>query len=528
MPVVLCLLGAGLCLFFGHNARVQRVVSMVTLSAVVVIAAILLVAADRNGPQVVNIGGWPSRLGIVLVADRLSALLLLVSAVVALCVLVYSIGQGIIEFGADTPLSVFYPTFLVLSAGVSNAFLSGDLFNLYVGFEVLLAASYVLITIGGTGPRVRAGTTYVVVAVLSSMVFLIGDRGHLRGHRHGQPGRPGGAARGRARRGQVGAAAVAVDGVRDQGGGLPALGLVAGLLSDRARTGHRGVRRAAHQGRRLRDHPDADPPFPGRPSQHSAAWAAMLTMLVGILGAIAQSDIKRMLSFTLVSHIGFMVFGIALATELALASAIFYTVHHITIQTTLFLVTGLIEIRGGSTSVTKLGGLARAAPILALLFFIPAMNLAGIPPFSGFFGKVGLAEAGIAQGGWLAMAVVAASMVTSLLTLWAVAKTWNGAFWKPAQPADETAAEQDERGEDPVDPAGTKSGEPWSSDHSGTAVRSLPRAMVAPTAALVALGVGLAVFAGPLFGITSRAAVELQERQTYIEAVLDDGSGVGR
>ena len=180
------------------------------------------------------------------------------------------------------------------------------------------------------------------------------------------------------------------------------------------------------------------------------------------------------------------------------------------------------------TSVTKLGGLARAAPILALLFFIPAMNLAGIPPFSGFFGKVGLAEAGIAQGGWLAMAVVAASMVTSLLTLWAVAKTWNGAFWKPAQPADETAAEQDERGEDPVDPAGTKSGEPWSSDHSGTAVRSLPRAMVAPTAALVALGVGLAVFAGPLFGITSRAAVELQERQTYIEAVLDDGSGVGR
>ena len=100
MPVVLCLLGAGLCLFFGHNARVQRVVSMVTLSAVVVIAAILLVAADRNGPQVVNIGGWPSRLGIVLVADPLSALLLLVSAVVALCVLVYSIGQGIIEFGA--------------------------------------------------------------------------------------------------------------------------------------------------------------------------------------------------------------------------------------------------------------------------------------------------------------------------------------------------------------------------------------------------------------------------------------------
>jgi multicomponent Na+:H+ antiporter subunit D len=530
MPVLLCLLGAGLCLLFRHNARVQRVVSMVTLSAVVVIAAILLVAADRHGPQVVNVGGWPSRLGIVLVADRLSALLLLVSAIVALCVLVYSVGQGIIEFGADTPLSVFYPTFLVLSAGVSNAFLSGDLFNLYVGFEVLLAASYVLITIGGTGPRVRAGTTYVVVAVLSSMVFLIAIAATY------------------AVTGTVNMADLAVklqdvpDGVKTvlqlllltafaikaavfplsawlpdsyPTAPAPVTAVFAGLLTKV------GVYAIIRTQTIL---------FPDDHLSSLLLWAAMLTMIVGILGAIAQSDIKRMLSFTLVSHIGFMVFGVALATELGLSSAIFYTVHHITIQTTLFLVTGLIEIRGGSTSVTKLGGLAKAAPVLALLFFVPAMNLAGIPPFSGFFGKVGLAEAGLAQGGWLATVVVAASMVTSLLTLWAIAKTWNGAFWKPLQTAEERAAEQDDVQDVPdelVDAAGTKSGEPWSSEHAGTAVRSLPRAMVAPTAALVALGVALAVFAGPLFEVTSRAAHELQVRQSYIIAVLDDGSGVG-
>ena len=105
-----------------------------------------------------------------------------------------------------------------------------------------------------------------------------------------------------------------------------------------------------------------------------------------------------MLSFTLVSHIGYMIFGIGLASVAGYAGAIFYTAHHITIQTTLFLVTGLIETRGGSTSLNRLGGLAAASPVLGVLFFVPAMNLAGIPPLSGFVGKVGLLEAGVAGG----------------------------------------------------------------------------------------------------------------------------------
>src|SRR5690606_33629085 len=105
-----------------------------------------------------------------------------------------------------------------------------------------------------------------------------------------------------------------------------------------------------------------------------------------ILGAVAQNDVKRLVSFTLVSHIGYMIFGIALSSEQGLASAIFYVAHHITVQTALFLVVGLMERRGGSTSLDRLGGLARIAPFLAILFFVPAMNLAGIPPLSGFLG----------------------------------------------------------------------------------------------------------------------------------------------
>ena len=119
--------------------------------------------------------------------------------------------------------------------------------------------------------------------------------------------------------------------------------------------------------------------FPDSPLTGLLLWAALATMVVGILGAIAQSEIKRMLSFTLVSHIGYMIFGIGLASVSGYAGAIFYTAHHITIQTTLFLVTGLIETRGGSTSLNELGGLAAASPVLGILFFVPAMNLGRHP-----------------------------------------------------------------------------------------------------------------------------------------------------
>src|SRR5690606_3134838 len=132
----------------------------------------------------------------------------------------------------------------------------------------------------------------------------------------------------------------------------------------------------------------------------------------------------------------------ALATESGYTGAIFYVVHHITVQTALFLVAGLIEYRTGTTQLDRLGGLARATPVLAVLFFVPAMNLAGIPPFSGFLGKLALIQAGSAPGDWLAYAAVAAGLLTSLLTLYAVAKAWNRAFWQPRDEGVEFGAPQ--------------------------------------------------------------------------------------
>ena len=163
--------------------------------------------------------------------------------------------------------------------------------------------------------------------------------------------------------------------------------------------------------------------FPDSPLTDLLLWAALVTMVVGILGAIAQSDIKRMLSFTLVSHIGYMIFGIGLATDAGISGAVFYVAHHITIQTALFLVVGLIERRGGQH---RSAPARRARPgwrrCWRVLFFVPAMNLAGIPPMSGFLGKVGLLQAGLDVGSPLAYVLVAGGVVTSLLTLYAVAQ----------------------------------------------------------------------------------------------------------
>ncbi|WP_263119629.1 Na+/H+ antiporter subunit D [Cellulomonas fimi] len=489
LPVVVPLFGAGLALALYRRPRLQRIISVVALSVVLVVAAVLLVAAD-SGPVVVDIGNWAAPVGIDLVADRLSALMLTVSAAVTLCVQLYSLAQGEADGDEAAPVSIYHPTYLILTAGVANAFLSGDLFNIYVGFEILLFASYVLLTMGGTGERIRAGSVYVVVALLSSVLFLIAIAMIY-------------AATGTVNLAQLAERLPEIDsGVRlllqillllafgikaaifplsawlpDSYPTAPApvTAVFAGLLTKV------GVYAIIRTQTLL---------FPDGRLNTVLMWAALATMVVGILGAVAQDDIKRMLSFTLVSHIGYMIFGIALGTQTGWSAAIYYVAHHITVQTTLFLVTGLIERRGGSTSLDELGGLAKAAPLLAVLFFIPAMNLAGIPPLSGFLGKVGLMQAGTQLGTSLAITLVVGGVLTSLLTLYALIKAWNKAFWQtPPAPLPDT---------------------------------TLPRGMVGSAGALVVFGLALTVFAGPLYGYADRAADALTGRE-YVEAVLPDG-----
>jgi multicomponent Na+:H+ antiporter subunit D len=504
LPVIMPLLGAALTLMMAGRPRAQRTVSLSVLTGTLLVSIALLALATTDGPQVVAVGGWVAPLGIVLVADQLAALMLVVSSAVTVCVLVYSIGQGMADGNEETPLSIYHPTYLILTAGVTNAFLAGDLFNLYVGFEILLVASYVLLTLGGTETRIRAGTTYVVVSLVSSLIFLTAI-GLVY------------AATGTLNLAQlVGRLDALPDSLRLmlQGMLLLAFGIKAAVfplsawLPDSYPTAPAPVT-AVFAGLLTKIGVYAiirteTLLFPGGRVANLIMVAALLTMVVGILGAVAQSDIKRLLSFTLISHIGYLLFGVGLATRLGLSSAIFYVVHHITIQTTLFLAAGLIERRGGSTSLDRLGGLARLSPVLAGLFFVPALNLAGIPPFSGFIGKTGLLQAGADDGSPLAWALVAGGVLTSLLTLYAIARVWNLAFW---------------RGPDPAMPA------PGDTTHDLPALSGalLPRLMVAPTLVLVALGMALTVAAGPLFAISDQAAGDLIERSGYVRAVFGEG-----
>ncbi|MEX5293712.1 Na+/H+ antiporter subunit D [Kocuria sp. CPCC 205268] len=522
LAVIIPFLGAALSLLLLRRNALQRTVAIGSLVLTLVVEALVLVSTWDVGPQAVQLGGWRAPWGIVMVVDQLSSLMLVVSTIVSLAVLVYASGQGVADGDEEGPISIFHPSFLILVAGVSNAFLAGDLFNLYVGFEILLTASYVLMTMGGTVQRIRTGVTYVVVSVISSVLFLITI------------------AMVYAATGTINMADLSVKleslpvGTQMQlhlmlliafgikaavfplsfwlpdsypTASAPVTAVFAGLLT---KVGVYSIIRTETV------------LFPGERLDDLLMWVALLTMVVGILGALAQIDIKRMLSFTLISHIGYMIFGVAVGTQEALSATVYYVAHHIVIQTSLFLVAGLIERRGGSTNVDRLAGLARISPLLGLLYLVPALNLGGIPPFSGFLGKAGLLQAGVDRGDGLAYALVAGSVVVSLLTLLALMRVWNRVFLR---------APEDAEYPDPIllapVPAGSRfllssgSVDDQAGRFAGKGdVRLMSPSMLGGASALVAVGVALTVFAGPVFQLADNAAENLVRPERYVEAVL--------
>ena len=223
-----------------------------------------------------------------------------------------------------------------------------------------------------------------------------------------------------------------------------------------------------------------------------------VTMVVGLIAALAQRDFRRVLSFNLVGHIGFTTVGLALWTPAALGGSILYVLHHMLVISTLFLVSGLFLRRRRTTDLRALGGLYRSQPAVACLAPIPLFSLAGIPPLSGFIAKVAVVAPMIGSRQYLLAAV---SLAVSLLTVLSMARLWDEAFWKPA------------------------------AVHASPSVPQprLGTPLLAPIAFLVSLTIGITVFAGPVSSMTTRAAEQLLDRNAYVRAVLgEEVSGAAR
>ncbi|MEM1055554.1 MAG: Na+/H+ antiporter subunit D [Bacteroidota bacterium] len=426
LPVLLPLAGAALALLVRGSVRAQRGVNVATAFLMLGGSIALLAEVWASGPVAVQLGSWEAPVGITFVADLLSAALVVITGIIGAAVAVYAIG-GLDE---ERQRAGFHPLFLVLLMGVNGAFLTGDLFNLYVWFEVLLISSFALLGLGADKEQLRGTVPYVAINLVGSLCFLTGV-----GLMYGLAGTLNMADLAlrlpELPAGPVTAVAMLF---------LVAFGLKAAVFPLFAWL---------------------PPSYPTAPTPIAAAFAGLLTkvgvyallrtftllftadvgfthtlllwiagatMLTGVLGAAAQKDIRRILSYHIVSQIGYMIMGLALFTPLAIVGAVFYVLHHILVKTNLFLVGGIVDRVGGSQVLAETGGIYRHAPWLAALFVVPAFSLAGFPPLSGFWAKLLLVKAGLDAGAYV---IVGVSIVVSVLTLYSMTKIWAQAFWTP-------------------------------------------------------------------------------------------------
>jgi multicomponent Na+:H+ antiporter subunit D len=491
LPIIIPMFTGILSLFSRYSLPTQRLVSLMGTAALLASSIALVFDVYRDGIQVAQMGGWPAPYGITLVADLFGAIMVLLAGIVGLAVAVYSrvsIDRQREQFG-------YHPLYQFLLMGVCGAFLTGDLFNLYVWFEVMLMASFVLMALGGERGQMEGAIKYVALNLVSSSMFLA-----ALGLLYGMAG-------------TLNMADLAQKFSASPPTQSPGLVTTVGILFMIAF----GIKAAVFP---LYFWLPASYHTP--PAAVSALFAglltkvgvyalirvftlifledigythnlllviAALTMVSGVLGAAAQNEFRRVLSFLIISHIGYMVMGLGLFTSLALAGSVFYTVHHIIAKTNLFLVSGVVERLGGTPELKKLGGLYRAQPALALLFLVPAMSLVGIPPLSGFFAKLSLVRAGLETGQYI---LVAVALGVSILTLFAMLKLWAEAFWKL---------------------------EPQSEAGPGRLDMDV-RAWLYPIVFLAALTILIGFGAGPLFQFALQAGEQLMDPSIYIQAVM--------
>jgi multicomponent Na+:H+ antiporter subunit D len=428
LPVLFQLFVAVTLMFSWNRKNLQKLISVVGSLLALLISLALLVTVHREGIQTMQAGGWIAPFGITFVADALSALLVVLTAISGLAVSVFSVGSvrnARIKFG-------YFPIMHLLIMGLSGAFLTGDIFNLYVWFEIIIISSFVLITIGGEKAQLEGAIKYVAMNLLASVVFLTaiailyGLTGSLNmADLSLQVANV-------SNRGLVNVTAILFlvgFGIKSAVFPLyfwlpasyhtppPAISAIFGGLLTKV-----GVYAMLRVFTLIF--------IPDDFLTNLITGMALLTILSGGFGAFMQNNIRKVFSYLIICHIGFMLAGLGIYSTVALGGAIFYLVHDIVVKTNLFLVSGIIFKFRGTYSMRLLGGFYKEQPLLSLLMAIPLFSLVGIPPLSGFWGKLLLIQGAMDQSNILMIVFI---LLGSFLTLFVIARLWAEVFWKDAQ-----------------------------------------------------------------------------------------------
>ncbi len=416
----------GMILLFGQKKLgYQRITTLLGLMISIICAFALMLNVNQNGPQIVTFGNWPVPFGITMVSDMVSALLVLTTLVLAFFIVWYGFGS----IGKERERFFYYPGVMFIVTGVNGAFTTGDIFNLFVFFEVLLMASYLLIVLGGEKAQLRESIKYILINVISSALFVI-TVAYLYS--------------------VVGTLNMADISVKIAEINQPGIVTVIAVLFLMVF----GMKAAIFPLYFWLPSAYAAPPIPvlalfGALLTKVGVYAIMrtytlffthdlaythelllilsiLTIVAGSIGALAHFDVKQIIIYNIVIAVGVILFGVAQMNEAALEGAVFYLIHDMIIKAALFMLIGIIIYVTGTTNLRKMGGLMGNYPALGWFYLIAALGLAGVPPLSGFIGKLLIVQGGFQAGNvWTSIFILASSLVVLL----SVIRIFIYAFW---------------------------------------------------------------------------------------------------
>ena len=490
LPLLIPLATAVLGLLAWNRRKLQRLLGVCGTAALSAAGILLLSEALDGSILTAQAGNWPAPFGITLVADLFSALMVVATGLMGLAVTVFSLADA----DAHQESLGYHPLLQILLLGVCGSFLTGDLFNLYVWFEVMMIASFVLLALGGRREQMEGAIKYVALNLTASAFFLAGI-----GLLYGVTGTLNMAHLALQLREVAHAGTVPI---------IAALLFAAFAIKAAVFPFYFWLPASYHTAPvaviaifsallskvgiyvliRVFTLIFVQEAVAGKPL---ILGAAGLTMLVGVLGAMVQYEMRRLLSFHIVSQIGYLLMGLGIMAPLALAGTVFFMFHIIAAKSALFLTTGIATRLTGTSELARAGGLYHERPFLAALFLLPALAMAGIPPLSGFWAKLALVTAGLEKGHYV---LTALALLVSILTLFSMVKIWNEVFWKELP----SGASPNLR---PI-----------------TAVRKLQ--MYGPNLALALVSVLMGLAVEPFFRLSLTAADQLLNPAGYIASVL--------